>query len=99
MAKAMELGLHGVESAFCVPQLTSDIGAAYKITSLWFPRALVDLRSGGGATHHIAMLVDRAAGCHAAISNVSGAAALSEALIRASAFVDRDAIPALRPSG
>lgn len=95
MARAMELGYHGVHSAFSVPALTTDIGAAYRIFSLWFPSASLDLNTGDGAVLHRATLTDESAGTHAGESSISGAAALCAALLKASSCVPRPAFPAV----
>jgi hypothetical protein len=93
MEKAMERGYHDAHSAFSVPALTSDVGAAYRIFSLWFPKATLDLRTGEGASLHRAALVDAEAGTHVAESEISGGAALCAALLMASACVPRPAFP------
>ncbi|MCS4089873.1 hypothetical protein [Rhizobium sp. BK176] len=99
MARAMDLGYHGVHSAFSVPALTADIGAAYRIFSLWFPEATLDLSTGGGAILHRATLTDGSAGTHVGESVISGAAALCAALLMASACVARPAFPPARIEG
>jgi hypothetical protein len=91
MKRAMELGYHGVHSAFSVPALTTDIGAAYRIFSLWFPSASLELNTGGGAVLHRATLTDDRAGKHDGESSISGAAALCAALLKASSCIPRPA--------
>jgi hypothetical protein len=94
MERAMELGYHDVHSAFAVPALTSDIGAAYRIFSLWFPRSALELSTGGGAALHRATLTDDRAGIHVGESVISGAAAICAALLKASVCVPRPVFPA-----
>jgi transposase InsO family protein len=96
MEQGMSLGLHGVERAFLVPPLTTDIGASYALLSIWFPSAIVDLRTGGGEKLHRATLTDPLAGCHFGLSMASGAAALCAALLAASVSIQRPDFPGLR---
>ncbi|MCV9963802.1 hypothetical protein OIU34_18150 [Pararhizobium sp. BT-229] len=96
MEQGMALGLHGVEGAFLVPPLTTDIGASYGLLSMWFPSATVDLRTGGGQKLHRATLTDARAGCHLGLSLASGAAALCAALLMASVSIPRPDFPGLR---
>lgn len=97
MEQGMALGLHGVEHAFLVPPLTTDIGAAYGLLSIWFPSARLDLRTGGGERLHRATLTDEGAGCHLGLSMFSGAAALCAALLMASVCIPRPDFPGHRP--
>ncbi|MBY3433131.1 hypothetical protein HFN89_02910 [Rhizobium laguerreae] len=99
MDRAMELGYHGVASAFSVPPLTADVGAAYRIFSLWFPSARLDLSTGGSAILHRATLTDEIAGTHVGVSAISGAAALCACLLEASAWVPRPDLPGVRAVG
>lgn len=96
MEQGMQLGLHGVEQAFMVPQVTSDIGAAYRLLSIWFPSANLDLRTGGGERLHRATLTDVRAGFHLGVSMFSGAAAVCAALLMASVCIPRPDFPGLR---
>lgn len=96
MEQGMRLGLHGVEHAFIVPPVTTDIGAAYCLVAMWFPAARLDLRTGGGERLHRATLTDDGAGCHLGVSMFSGAAALCAALLMASVCIPRPDFPGLR---
>lgn len=96
MEQAMVLGLHGVEMAFMVPPIATDIGAAYGLLSMWFPSARLNLRTGGGERIHRASLADDRAGCHLGVSMFSGAAALCGALLMASLCIPRPDFHGLR---
>ena len=83
MREGMSLGLHGVESAFWVPSLMTDLGAAMSAAEGLFPSAVIDIRTGGGTRLHMATVkVDGYESAHG-ISRLSGAAALCSALLRA----------------
>jgi hypothetical protein len=96
MEQGMALGLHGVEHAFMVPPVTTDMGAVYSLLSFWFPSARLEMRTGGGERLHRATLTDEGAGCHHGLSMFSGAMAVCVALLSASACIPRPHLPGLR---
>lgn len=83
MATAYRLGLTGVEGAFSVPPLTSDLGAACLLAEMWFPSSSYDIRSGAVRLIHRCDFTTRPGNTFTGNSRLSGAAAVCAALLLA----------------
>jgi hypothetical protein len=82
MPQAIALGLGGIDSAFNVPPVTSDLGAAHAIARARLGDPLIEIRTGGGGFSR-AMLVPKGGPPSLAHSRLSAAAAVCAALLKA----------------
>jgi hypothetical protein len=75
-----------------VPELTTDIGAAFKLLDIWFPHRRIDLRTecGPSGGRHRSILTMSSNKTFVGTSPLGAAAAVCVSLLKAIPYADTD---------